>query len=99
MIQAVESQENFNISFALQTGVDKNRLLCYSVCNDRGASYQEYCTFLFMRAAGPCEKGVDAEVYAVAKHMAGSAENIRSVVAEMRRAIIHTNIMCIGDSL
>ncbi len=48
------------------------------------------------RAARPCEKGVDAEVYAVAKHMAGSAENIRPVVAEMRRAIIHTNIMCIG---
>ena len=48
------------------------------------------------RAAGPCKKGVDAEVYAVAKHMAGSAENIRPVVAEMRRAIIHTGTMCIG---
>ena len=48
------------------------------------------------RAAKPCKKGVDAEVYAVARRMAGSTENIRPVVAEMRRAIILTGTMCIG---
>ena len=81
--------------FGYKTDVDKKINLCYALCNDRGASYQEYCTFS-PRAAKPCKKGVDAEVYAVAGHMAGSAENIRPVVAELRRAIIHTDTMCIG---
>ena len=34
-----------------------------------------------------CEKGMSAEAFAGGKAIAGSSENIRPVVAEMRRAI------------
>lgn len=45
-----------------------------------------------------CKKGAKAEVNTVAACLSGNSENIRLVVAEMRRAIQHTIFVFLGDS-
>ena len=66
---------------------------------DRGASCQEYPALAVWWLPQPWGKGAVAEVAVVAWQSAGSAENIRSVVAEMRRAItIHPNRGFVWDS-
>jgi len=64
--------------------IDKQKDLCYTFFvlkryRDRGALHDQYRTR--KGPPRPCEKGVGAEADAVARILAGSSENIRSVVA------------------
>ena len=63
--------------------------MLFLMANDRGAFSQEYRTLLIEGRQAVRKRG-ECRSVCRGKHMAGSAENIRPVVAEMRSAIIHT---------
>ena len=67
----------------VKKGIDKRSLLCYT---QYVKEIEAHCTISIAQKwpPRPCEKGVGAEADAVAGILAGSSENIRSVVANKR---------------